>query len=233
MANKTPDLTGRVVGRLTVIRKDGHRGKAIAWLCRCSCGIEIRVAASKLAHSQQTSCGCKRAEGNPTYRIRDLTGQRFGSLVVMECAGVRGNAQWLCKCDCGNEAIVNGNRLTGGNTTSCGCYRVNITTKHGMHRSGTYTSWCKMLTRCTNPNDVAYARYGGRGIAVCERWLRFENFLADMGERPPGTTIDRKENDGNYEPSNCRWADRATQNRNRVQYPRRGIPRPRRNRSAA
>jgi hypothetical protein len=85
---------------------------------------------------------------------------------------------------------------------------------HGMYKTPTYNTWEHMLARCRNPNNKRWKRYGGRGITVCERWLTFENFLADMGEKPPGLTIERKDNDGNYEPGNCKWATTTDQNRN-------------------
>lgn len=88
-------------------------------------------------------------------------------------------------------------------------------TTHGLAGSPTYRSWAHMLGRCRNPTDAKYANYGGRGITVCERWLRFENFLADMGERPAGLTLDRIDNDGNYEPGNCRWATMKEQQNNK------------------
>ncbi len=154
-------------------------------------------------------------------KILDLSGQRYGLLVALEIVGRVGNSQalWRCRCDCGNETKVRLGNLRNGHTRSCGCERSTETSKrkttHGMTGTREYTSWQAMLERCTTPTNHKYKDYGGRGIKVCRRWEKFENFLADMGPRPEGATLGRIENDGDYEPGNCRWETATSQSRNR------------------
>lgn len=149
-------------------------------------------------------------------------GSRFGRLIVIgRDQDARRRIKFICKCDCGATGSFQGTRLSMGVTKSCGCLKFDARKTHGHASHGrlspTYTSWSKMTERCTNPKQIGYVNYGGRGITVCSRWLQsFENFLADMGERPKGTTIDRyPNNDGNYEPGNCRWATKAEQTKSR------------------
>lgn len=122
---------------------------------------------------------------------------------------------WHALCECGNQTIVNITQVRNGHTMSCGCLQkegiIRRSTVHGLSRTKEYRSWAMMLQRCSNPNNKKYHRYGGRGISVHNSWYNFRNFYKDMGKCPVGCTLDRIDNDGNYEPMNCQWADSKTQ----------------------
>lgn len=154
-------------------------------------------------------------------KLKDLMGQKFGILTVISRVpnDKHGRAKWLCKCDCGNETVVQGNHLREGQTKSCGCLRAELVSKaqatHRLTKSRTYKSWISMKTRCDDHKNEAYGNYGGRGIKVCDDWYSFENFLRDMGERPKGKTLDRKDNNKGYYKDNCRWATICEQENNR------------------
>jgi hypothetical protein len=155
---------------------------------------------------------------NARLRPKDLVpGLRFGRLVTFREDGrLGGSVAWICQCDCGTSHRTRGYQLTGGMIFSCGCLRREKASTHGMSRTPEYAAWIGIRNRCYNPNIDSYPNYGGRGISVCERWINsFENFYSDMGPRPSeGHSIDRMDANGNYEPSNCRWATLTEQNRN-------------------
>ncbi len=144
-------------------------------------------------------------------QLVDITGKRYGAVVVVSKAPTQVHTRWYCVCDCGRRFITQGNNLKSGKTKSCGCAQRAMMTKHGHVGSkgkptSTYITWRAMHLRCKDPKHRSYPAYGGRGITVCEEWGDFAQFLADMGERPDGMTLDRKETNIGYCKSNCRWA---------------------------
>lgn len=141
-------------------------------------------------------------------------GMRFGRLIVLDVAkpAHTGASRSLCRCDCGETRIVTNGNLQSGNTTACGCVRIEKTTTHGMSKHRLYQTWRSMLDRCNNSGNKYYHRYGGRGIKVCERWNDFANFAADMdGTYQEGLTLDRVDNDGGYALENCHWVTQFEQ----------------------
>lgn len=151
---------------------------------------------------------------------KDLTGLRFGQRTVIRVVFVDGQRRLLCRCDCGSEATMTAGCLNNGKHPNCGCVRraaiaAPVHQAEVRRRLETRYSWRNMIKRCTDPRNNAYARYGGRGIRVCQRWMTIANFVEDMGLRSSGMTLDRVNNNENYEPGNCRWATPAEQAQNR------------------
>jgi hypothetical protein len=155
-------------------------------------------------------------------KIEIKSGDKYGKLTIVkevepyiEPSGTL-RRKVICNCDCGNKNYFRLSDLKSGKTSSCGCYRIEnsikFNTKHGLKYHSLYPTWLNMKQRCYNSNHNRYKDYGGRGIKVCDMWLNsFENFLNDMGERPEGTSLDRINNNGNYEPNNCKWATKSEQ----------------------
>jgi hypothetical protein len=149
----------------------------------------------------------------------DLTGKRFGRLLVLFRVGLDNPIYWACKCDCGNSTVVGGQALRESKTRSCGCFNkeraAELKTTHGLSRLLMYNSWKAMMVRCTDPTNKDFPEYGGRGITVQEEWYDVTAFYADMGDRPKGTTLERKDNNGPYCAINCKWATPMEQGGNK------------------
>ena len=208
-------MTGRVFGRLTIVELDPQRtcqGTA-RWQCQCACGRTVVKVGGSLRRGGVKSCGCLPNRHHP----RDLSGQRFGRLLVIERTPKAYPFHWSCRCDCGRMVVVSGSNLK--NTKSCGCWGLEVQRERTKNRvAGTreHTSWSLARGRCFDESNKAYHYYGGRGITMCERWRNsFAAFVEDMGPCPPGLSIDRIDNEKDYEPGNCRWADDFTQANNR------------------
>ena len=144
-------------------------------------------------------------------QMKNLTGEKFGRLTVLNrMPHYNGRLSWLCRCDCGGSKITDSKALRTGAVSSCGCARKS----HGQSNSPLHKVWTSMRERCSNPASKSFKHYGARGIKVCERWNNFELFLSDMGPRPPNHSIERDDNDKDYEPSNCYWATQSEQMNN-------------------
>lgn len=226
---KLDDLIGRKFGMLTVLTRAEENYvspsgiRLTQWKCRCECGNVTVATGANLKAGRTKSCGCASAK-----TTRNIAGQKFGRLTAIELAdpyvsksGMQ-RTRWRCVCDCGAEACVQSRFLMSGATQSCGCLQAEVNssahTTHGGSNSRLYNIWCGMKDRCSNPNNNRYDRYGGRGIIVCEEWRgSFESFSrwAFANGYNDSLSIDRVNNDGNYEPKNCRWATAKEQANNR------------------
>jgi hypothetical protein len=224
--NKIIIPQGEVFGRLTVVSEADNINGHTRWLCQCECGNQVTVYTSSLRSGNTQSCGClQKNRVSETKTILIPEGTKFGRLTVVSRASSTGKrTEWNCICECGNQVVVTTDSLRGGKTQSCGCLQKERASEakktHGMTHSPEYNTWMSIKARCFNTKNQDFKYYGDRGITICDEWKdSFETFYADMGSRPEGCSIDRIDVDGNYEPSNCRWAtdlEQAHNKRNNV-----------------
>ena len=209
--SKIVDITGNKYGFLTVMSFSHISKRCAFWNCKCDCGGTKIANGNSLKAGDVTSCGCR-------AKFRDLSGERFGRLTVLNFDHVFNKRRyyWLCRCDCGTEKVIDSAALKSGATVSCGCYNIDKSSTHKMSGSRIYRIHHDMIQRCKNKQIRGY---GAKGVKVCNRWSRkngFLNFLADMGEPPSEFhELDRIDNDGDYCLENCRWVTRKQNARNR------------------
>lgn len=210
-------MEGKIFGRWKVLHqikvKQGRTSVFKYYLCRCECGVEKPVRSVDLRHGRSTQCqDCRKK--SMYYDIQEFIGMKQGKLtVIAEATQTKTQQQRLkCQCECGKIYDVVVSRFVKSKPQSCHLCNV---TKHGYDNTPTHFTWRTMHARCSNPKHHNFKHYGARGVSVCERWKKFENFLEDMGEKPKGHQIDPINNNGNYEPTNCRWVTPKINSNNR------------------
>ena len=221
------DIIGKTFNEITVLTYD-HRDDSKGYTrhyykCKCSCGKEFLCMRGQIVNGKTKSCG------HLNHQIKDISGNKYGRLNVINLAYIKkGSSYYNCKCDCGNECIIERRNLVAGLTKSCGCYsrevHSNMLKTHGMSKTRIFRIWQHIKDRCLNPNNDEFNNYGGRGIFVCKEWLdAFENFYNDMGEDyyknaeiygEENISINRINNDDGYYKGNCCWATRSEQQNN-------------------
>jgi len=207
------NLVGQVFGKWTVLSKSGRTSRGeTTYLCECTCGSRKIQRGSTLKAGESTQC--KSCFVDSLNKTLDLVGKKFGSwLVASRFKNVQRNELfYTCICDCGTRKNIPGHALKSGQTKQCNKCRCS---KRGAEYLSTKLVWRAMIARCSNKNLKVYKYYGGRGITVCKRWHSYDNFVEDMGLKPLKLQIDRIDNDGNYEPSNCRWVTARENSLNR------------------
>ena len=216
------NIRGEVFGNFTVVDLEEKIGNSIRWKCRCSCGRMAIIYYSAL--KRQKSCGECYKESIAAH-IDETIGKKFNRLTVLRQHPDR-KGMWICRCDCGALHTCSIGALKSDSTKSCGCIRRERFMTHGQSDTRLYQTWLRMKRRCLDESNDKYKYYGGRGIRVCRRWLRFEDFQSDMGPTyQPGLTIERKDVNGHYSKRNCEWVSmfkQASNKRNNVKITHKG-----------
>lgn len=211
-------MEGKTFGKWVVLKQIKTDKPGKQYECMCDCGNLGIKSGTELRASRGLQC--RECMYSILHDPQREIGKKYGKWTIVEYIGIHRNLQqYKIKCECGLESINVAADLRAGKTKQCStCHnRENSENNkiHGMYKNQIYKVWTSMIQRCTNPKTTHYYRYGGRGINVCERWLKFDNFYSDMGPRPDGLTLDRINNNGNYEPENCRWITHQENCRNR------------------
>lgn len=208
------NIVGKKFGEWTIIESAGRDEKSEQlYVCKCSCGL-IRIHRRSIL-TKGKSIQCKKCCMIAHNSREILTGQTFGLWIVGERVKNEARNEWVykCICECGTEKLIPGHSLKNGRSKKCPHCRVKT---HGMSYTDTFRIWQGLFQRCQNPKCKAYKYYGGRGIKIADKWKTFEGFYEDMGNRPSNLQLDRINNDGNYEPGNCRWVTCKVNNSNRI-----------------